>query len=963
MDIGLIVTIVSYVLFFLIILISFISGYKRGAKKTIVNFVISLTMIIIAFLATPPISNAILNITVNAGGTPKPLSQIIVDYLSNISFVKTILDTSPSAISLIENLPVMVVNIAVFSILFLIMRLISYIIYKIIQAICFKKKDKIKSTSKKDKLFGGALGLVKAFVFIFLGLAPVTALAGFYNDLSTETKSAYSSSSIAEVVNTSEQTNQGGLKTSQEILESAPPALTEGINAYNNSILGKVGSLFGLNDFVFDELIKIDIDNESIYLRKDILQYVTVYNTYVELDRAIQNNNPQSIKNIDWERLDPLMDEILDSGLIKGVGVNLIGDFINNYEKFNFIDFGEYTVLLDTYKESIKDKDIKEYIVNDLKKLYSSVSLLGKEGFLDELLFDSTKTAFGKINDFVVGKNKQTISAVISNILDMNLIKDGFPTILDIAITKIENKILDFKDCSTQVLSWNRFKEQTVNIINDIIDLKTLTSFSEILKEPLQILNVNADEMDTLFNKFGNILDKINNIGVLTDNDENKVLDKLFINLGLPNITHVQGEAITTYKGLLNYLKVPFSNIVSLDIYNALKDDDKYLKIFENFTDRLVLDYNSNIDNRYSTFLEEVLLPIYKNDAMREKFLPLLTNIINQIGFIDLDALNVYEGENYIFEKSFDNWKSDLEYLSGLFTEFKITQIGSEPNKTNLFDALIKNKESFSSILNKIPSEKISNIVSPIFYSKSLTNLVNQLFSIIEESLKNLVSDDTLSIKVTTGTFIEGDVEDQAGEIISILEKFIKMLPESGSINSLNDLSYSQIGSLLNAMKENAYRTYLTADKSNEGILKEAFEKFYAKLKNEYPEIIDIIGYKQPYEIDYEKLLGIVEDIKNATEGSFIKTLGDLIKQENFEVTDISNLIDTITNETTSEEKQLINDLLDTINEFDTSITIPGNTAEEIANNEDQIRDALNNNTYLDEETKNKIKDMFGMTN
>ena len=228
MSISTIVIIVGWVLLGLILVGSFFIGYKRRFVRGVVNFGISVALVIAAYLLTPVISRAILGIGVSVNGTTKPLSQLLIDMISSISFVKTLVDTTPALEVFLESIPMLVINILVFLALYGIMRLLGYIIYKIIDVTYLKKREqKANYNAKKDKWLGGGFGVVKGLVFIVLAFAPLTALTGMYVDLKDNTQPLYTAST--------ENTAKASLKSTTDILEETVPIeVSEVIEGYWN---------------------------------------------------------------------------------------------------------------------------------------------------------------------------------------------------------------------------------------------------------------------------------------------------------------------------------------------------------------------------------------------------------------------------------------------------------------------------------------------------------------------------------------------------------------------------------------------------------------------------------------------------------------------------------------------------------------------------------------------------------
>lgn len=949
MDIKTIVIIVSYILFTLIIGLSFWVGYKRGVKRSAISLGISLALIVIAFLITPPISNAILNIKVNSAGDSKPLSQLIIDILSEQPQIKTAIENSPTLRSFIEALPLVVMNVVVYLVLYFIMRLIGYIIYKIIEVTCLKSKQKEKELGlKRNGWAGGALSVAKTLIFIFLLLAPLNALLGLINDMETKTKPAYTASSSS---------SSSSIPSTEEILSNIPSVVTDGINAYENNVFGFLGSWFGLDNFVFDNLVKIKVDGEEINIRQDALSYAVVYNTYVEMSKAVSNPADESFVNVDWTRLDQSVNYIFESGLVRGVIANLFADFVNNYQEFE-INFGHAQEILDCLKASIEDKNVKDYFTNDLKQIYEAFSTAGKSGVLDTLLLDKTSSSADKFEKFLSIDNKDSLKSVVSSVFDMNTIKDAFSPILKFVVSKLDSSRFDFSNSSTTIEDWENFKKTILSSVNDLTEINSTLSISTIINQPVEVLKLSNEKLSLLLSKTGSLLDNINNAGILTDKDGTKFIDKIFVGLGFGNIKSVNGEPeINSYEAFFNYLKTPILKLQDFDLYESLNSGSDTQEIFYKIAEKLSQEsQESESETKYSSALNDIILSLYKSDAFKTKILQKLIDSSSDLsnGLFDLSNLEVYEEEVYNFEKSFENWKNECYELTRLLVEsFKI-KIGSGEGERSLLSALLN--EDVSLVIKEIPQAQIEKILIPALYSKSMQGVVNEAITIATENINSITGKNT-SVDLSSITLHEGDSEDQASELSNIIKKFVDVVPESGNISSLKEIPYDKLGSLLDAVKENAFRTQLSG-KTQEGLFKQHFLDFFENLKITYPQSERIIGSRNPWEISFTELLSAVEKIMNSS-NSFISKFDDIITKENITVDDITNLVDNIDENVNKEE---INDLIDiVVDSFDYNIQIPGDTEEQINQNKETISSAINSNANIDNITKQKIKGLLGL--
>ena len=158
-------------IFFILILVAgFFIGFWRGLKRSTANLIIAVVGAIVAFFITPPITNAIMGITVQVDGSSVTLGQAIVESIKNNQEIAVIIDRNPSLELFFERLPSALANVLVFIVVTALVELVLYIIYKIIAMTALKYKE----DEKKHRVWGGAVGLVKTFlltIFAFMPLA------------------------------------------------------------------------------------------------------------------------------------------------------------------------------------------------------------------------------------------------------------------------------------------------------------------------------------------------------------------------------------------------------------------------------------------------------------------------------------------------------------------------------------------------------------------------------------------------------------------------------------------------------------------------------------------------------------------------------------------------------------------------------------------------------------------------
>ena len=978
MSIGGIVTLVSYLLLGIILICSFFIGYKRRLVRGAVNFAISVALVIVAYLVTPVISKAVLGISISVDGTSKPLSQLIVDMVSNIGSVKTAIESSSALQAFLESVPMIVVNVVVFFVMYGIMRLLGYIVYKIIDVTCLRKREqKPTYNAKRDKWLGAGFGVVKGLVFTILAFAPLTALAGMLDDVQTQTKPLYTVSA--------ENTGKASTPDSKTLIEeNVPVEVTEAVGAYNKSALGWMTKMFGLDNFIFDQLVKFDVAGEKVMLRQDVLNYFTVYNTISEMTKAVSSPEGESFKEVNWAELNKCVDRMFESGLIKGLGTNLVGDLIKNYDKFTNLNLSEYKDLLDTIANSFDNTTVKDYFLNDLKQAYSVVAVAGESGVLDYILLDKKATTENIFNEILVEKNKETVLKMVNSILDMNVVKDGISPALDIVANKVGEGTINLKGSSTEVTDWAKFKTNILNIAGSLVDVNSIISIIDVVNDVYSILKTPEEKIDKSFDCLGRLFDNIDQLEVFRK-DNKSVIKQFLEKNGMENLLKVQNEPqITSYIRLLDYLKSPVKDVLKFNLYDVITDETADTTQAVNQIARILAEDTKVVNDKvvYSNMLTNVITKFYKVEGFRNSFFTKITDILTNVRFLDLSKLDVYngtgEGRTLDFEKSYANWEYDINKISQVIIESFNTKIGEDTNQRSVLTALITNHESFQDVVKLIENNKLDNFVVPVLYAKSMKTLVNDMMTLIAKNV-NSVTGKTTTLDISSVTTTEGASEDQVGELTQIIKTLVGIMPKEGTIvfPDPNDstveanVTYEQVGIVLDAIKLNAFRVELTASSENKkeetGLFNAMFMDLFEYIKTEYPESIALIGTKNPWEIKFTELLKTVQEIQGAKKDvKFFEKLDTVVVGGEVDKAKVGDLIDTafdysgITDPTEKAEKiksdeEKISNILKNAEESDIKVELKNEDKQEIA-------DKIDAQTEISAELKEQLKNFLGIT-
>ena len=369
MDSGTINLIISFI-FVLILIVGFFIGFWRGVRRSAVSCAIGLIGVIIAFFITPPITNAIMGISLSIDGQSVTISQYIIDQLNQNQDIASLIQDNPNLKSLIEQIPSAVANVIIFMVVTALMMLLLYIVYKIIAVTCLKRKE----DQKMYRTWGGVIGLVKAFVITIFVFMPFSSLIGLVSDIS-QSANIYVQEEVVEnqllgdavlegdsqentqegeqsqeTGETAQETEQTPVDTRSAIGKLLPQEVSDIISGLNNSFFFKMQSAVSVDDAMFDYLSAVELNGEKLYIRQEINSYANVYNVAMEISEL--SSSQHTFAELDFDQLEIYLNDILDGTLFRQILVEVIEDFVSNYQNYSSFISAEQ---LEQYKELLDD--------------------------------------------------------------------------------------------------------------------------------------------------------------------------------------------------------------------------------------------------------------------------------------------------------------------------------------------------------------------------------------------------------------------------------------------------------------------------------------------------------------------------------------------------------------------------------------------------------------------------------
>ena len=683
-----VVSLISNIFLGVVLVIGFLVGFKRGIKKSGLRLAFFVVSTVLAFFIAPPISNALMGIQLTVDGQTMALGELIVHYLSQIEGAGEVV-TEGSAIAIVaERLPVVLINLVVFMLLFLLLDFIFWIVYKIVAHFVFKKRKTTKAGEKiytikegqavelvevdeKPKKYGilGALvSTVQAFFFAFFLLLPVSGVVSLVREVSYARPDTATQS--VQAVSADDQTQN--LTALGSFVEENVPSLLSYLDAYDTSVLPVITQVLGFQDLCFDGISSTSVDGERLVLRKEVVSISSVFEVYDYISKF--DFELGSYADLDFDMLNGVVDTLFESGLIRYAGpeatalaLDLVSQNINLESEL--ISNEEVVDLVLAVRDGILENGTADALEADLKALLSSVEMLCKNGVVDTFMAEDTESAL----NILTANDASLLKNLLTTLTSSNSVKRVLVGGVNIALSAVETQLessfevesvnLDRVDLSK--MDWTSVTDDVSYMVTEGVDL-----YSAIQDFDTSSLDTMlAGDYSYILSKLANVLDRAQNSKLVTttvngtnviDNlivalkdfkvDEDRTLD-YYLNLG-----NYKKSASFSWKNELNSLtlvidqyKTLSDGIESFETFNYDDLDAAVSNFFETKTvsalrfDNVMTYLEEQVVNQEDAFVKDLLETIFREARALESssgtgFASLegealnLTAIIKQVG-------------------------------------------------------------------------------------------------------------------------------------------------------------------------------------------------------------------------------------------------------------------------------------------------------------------------------------------
>ncbi len=771
--------------------IGFLVGMYRGLKRTSLHILFVLVSVVIAFFVTRPITDAILNANINYEGTLMPISEYIVQLISD-----NLVDLShfDSASEFIKQLPSAVASPIVFIVVMILMFFIFEIIYLITARISFGSKKKDFSTNKPRRVPGAFIAMAETFMFLLVLFAPITSLTHTYEEIVT-------------TASTSTSTSENAMPTLGDQLSSAlPPEVIDAILSFNDSAFGVICSAGGFDDALFDGLSDVKIDGEKINVRKEI---VTLAGAYDEVAIFVNEVSANNYENLDFAPIKASVTEVVNNNLFKTVLTDTLKDFIVNFDtlkdELGLTDIPEEVVdiIHDLQAKLTEDFDFYTYLSSDILSVLDIADKIITSGTLEEYMSLENVDAENILN--LVVNNEEAVSPSLKSALTLNLVSDTLPRLLELLSTELQK---GFENAENIGLNTTLTREDMESMVDSLMsiatELKTLNDQNDIfgLIESEDIVDsiLNLNDIGGVLDGLGGVLDEAHPLKILNFERESvsyNTLDGIMESMGFKLIgddVHVTDgtlATIDTYSDFFGYIKTPILSIKEAGLTAILDESVDFDAVLEIIKTEVQTD---------SEFLAKLLMPFYDLDktSFNDQTLKAMVfdTVIDQLaenldGFIKLK-----DGED-----TYENYYAKLASIGELLNELSsnsitVTEDSGEVTYDYFDYIMLDNADYFTLISDMQEKNVIYNILTLLFENNMYSPLHEKIFPQIDSELGGITG--------VTPTTDYGNIAERSDTYIEVIKALLEAInDESMNSDKITD-KLPVIGKVLDTLKVSA---------------------------------------------------------------------------------------------------------------------------------------------------------------
>ncbi len=407
------------VLFFLMLALGLFIGIKRGVFRSLIHLGFMAAAIGLAILISGPITSGILHMRIVS--SPEGMITISEYILHGVS--------APALNGFINDLPSAIVGPIVLIVVAILMCLLFELGYVLFGKLYLNKKGLLKP-AKKTRFIGSLAGVAEMFLLIVLMLMPMTSLSGTLQELSQNSTSD-SSIAVSTIVN-----------------QNIPSFLLEFSEEFNQSAVGKITEMGGLNDALYDSVTQISSGDKNLSVKNDILPAIKVYDELAaDLEACLAD-----FDNANYDALGEKLCKLIDTDLFKNAAQPIVKDVLKNKKEFLdslSLDVDLRYALSDTFDNlstrfEEKDFDFQAYTKVAVKDVTGLLQMLAQEKFINEFVYIVRGASANKLLE----KEGFTVLANAGKqLINFTVLEDAYP-VLENMLYRLPKVVRDMVDIS-----------------------------------------------------------------------------------------------------------------------------------------------------------------------------------------------------------------------------------------------------------------------------------------------------------------------------------------------------------------------------------------------------------------------------------------------------------------------------------------------------------------------------------
>lgn len=598
-----------------LIIIGMALGMLRGFTKSWIRLIIVLASAVLSYFLAGAVGSAIASIDISGmgkvvnGQSVSTISALVEEYLKSIKIVGDLIEGSPTIGKVISILPLAIINLVLFDVLFLLINFFSWIIFMIIFGIV-NKKHKGDEEKPKRKGLGVLFSVMQSIIVFAVLFVPVMGMTYFISDqieYATNYNGELEQASVEGTASADEYRNEmivfAEEVANNETESNAEEEITEKVKVVTDSLeeswVFKVFKVFGYKKVTMaltDNLTQFEINEVETGLFNEVESVVKIG---VRVDWLFGGNRQiSSWTTNDVKILREVVGKFFDSPIFGDISYELVNTVATKWtdETANNTEFLGYakpntssdveTILNELFKGLKTDN--KDDLENEFYAIIDTVNCLIEKDVLKLVSKNVDVVTFMEPI-----KNDKVVADVLTNLTHGNALSRTIPSVIQLGLNQM------YKAVGVPQEDYDRLKinvsSSQINWTNESVVLDDL--FSNLAKV-YESITKEGDIKDTLdYDSLAVALEKMRDSSLLSKSmvDVQKELDTTVVTYK----SKLNKELTLTLLRCSDMATIDGMNAVIADIeafYDEKDDDGKYKLDFKTLLSTLKYAVKISID-------------------------------------------------------------------------------------------------------------------------------------------------------------------------------------------------------------------------------------------------------------------------------------------------------------------------------------------------------------------------------